>query len=227
MDEQLFFLINSNHTIFWDSMMYCISQKMVWIPFYLSIVYVILRNYSWKELTAVLLMIGCGMLITDWGNAHLLRPWIGRLRPSNPENPISSLVHIVNGRRGAGCGFPSAHSANIWLLTFIVCYWLRNRLIVTTMPIVALLVCYSRVYLGYHYPGDILGGLVLAAIVAWIAIMIQQRCTRCLNSRISKRNDDCRTEICITPLKGNLRECAVVPGVVILTIIAFYFVSVG
>ena len=129
MDEQLFFLINSNHTAFWDSMMYCISQKTVWIPFYLSVIYVILRNYSWKELAVVLLMIGCGMLVTDWGNAHLLRPWIGRLRPSNPDNPISSLVHIVNDRRGAGCGFPSAHSANIWLLTFVICYWLRNRLI--------------------------------------------------------------------------------------------------
>ena len=175
MDEQLFFLINSNHTAFWDSMMYCISQKTVWIPFYLSVIYVILRNYSWKVLAVVLLMIGCGMLITDWGNAHLLRPWIGRLRPSNPENPISSMVHIVNDRRGAGCGFPSAHSANIWLLTFVICYWLRNRLIMITMPLVALLVCYSRVYLGFHYPGDILGGFVLAAIVAWAAIRLQQR----------------------------------------------------
>ncbi|MBR6087323.1 MAG: phosphatase PAP2 family protein [Prevotella sp.] len=229
MDEQLFFLINSNHTVFWDSMMYCISQKTVWVPFYLSIVYVILRNYSWRELAVVLLMIGCGMLVTDWGNAHLLRPWIGRLRPSNPDNPISSLVHIVNDRRGAGCGFPSAHSANIWLVTFVVCYWLRNRLIQITMPTVALLVCYSRVYLGFHYPGDILGGFVLAAVVAWTAIKLQQRyghilCASAKESGEGAGNGKSSHNI---PRKEGLRECFVVPVVVGLTLIAFCFVSVS
>lgn len=172
MDEQLFFIINSNNTPFFDSLMYLLSQKTVWIPLYAALLYVVWRNYSWRGVLAVLLMVGVGMLITDTFNSQLLRPWIGRLRPSNPDNPISSLVHIVNGKRGGGCGMPSAHSANTWMLTFVMVYWVRNRWMAVTMSLVTLAVCYSRVYLGFHYPGDILGGFLLAivaiALLAWL-----------------------------------------------------------
>ena len=178
MDEQLFFIINGTHTAFLDGFMYLVSQKAVWVPLYLSLLYVIWRNYSWRGIVAVLLMIGVGMLFTDWMNAHMLRPWIGRLRPSNPDNPIAPLVHIVNNRRGSGCGFPSAHSGNIWMLTFAVAYWLRDKVVATSMGVVALVVCYSRVYLGYHYPGDILGGFVLALLTFCLLTWIYQRYIR-------------------------------------------------
>lgn len=208
MDEQIFFLVNSNHTAFADMMMYSISQKAVWVPFYISIAYVVWRNYSWKGLLGILLMVGVGMLFTDWGNAHLLRPYIGRLRPSNPDNPIAPMVHIVNGRVGHGCGFPSAHSGNIWLLVFIVHYWFRNRMLNVTMSIVALTVCYSRVYLGYHYPGDIAGGFVLALMVATALAYIHKRCTS------------------FQPIVQNEQiHLATVPFVAFLTLLSFTFVA--
>lgn len=175
MDEQLFFLINGSHTTFLDGFMYLVSQKAVWIPLYLSLLYVIWRNYSWKGIVAILLMVGIGMLITDWANAHLLRPWIGRLRPSNPENPIAPLVHIVNDKRGSGCGMPSAHSANIWLLTFLMIHWCREKWMTVTMVLTAIMVCYSRVYLGFHYPGDIMGGFLLAALTAGTICYLHKR----------------------------------------------------
>lgn len=165
MDEQLFFLINAHHTEYLDAFMWMMSQKTVWIPLYASLLYVVWRNYSWRGALTVLLAIGIGMLFTDWGNAHILRPWIGRLRPSNPDNPIASMVHIVYGRHGNGCGMPSAHSANMWLLTYVVYHWLRSRWTAITMATLSLVICYSRVYLGFHYPGDILGGFVLATLV--------------------------------------------------------------
>lgn len=165
MDEQLFFLINAHHTEYLDAFMWMMSQKTVWIPLYASLLYVVWRNYSWRGALTVLLAIGIGMLFTDWGNAHILRPWIGRLRPSNPDNPIASMVHIVYGRHGNGCGMPSAHSANMWLLTYVVYHWLRSRWTAITMVTLSLVICYSRVYLGFHYPGDILGGFVLATLV--------------------------------------------------------------
>lgn len=174
MDTEIFFLINGHHTHFLDQFMYLVSLKTVWIPLYVSLLYIVWRNYSWKGMLTVLLMIGVGMLFTDWANAHLLRPWIGRLRPNNPDSPIYHLVHIVNGKRGSGCGFPSAHSANIWLLTFIMLRCFSNKYVSRTMIAVALLVCYSRVYLGYHYPGDILGGFVLAYIVYSLIMWVNE-----------------------------------------------------
>ena len=167
MDTELFFLINGHHNQFFDAFFYEVSQKTVWIPLYVALLYAVWRNYSWRGVLGILLMVGIGMLFTDWANSHFLRPWIGRLRPSNPENPIAMLVHIVHNKRGGGYGFPSCHSANIWLLTFLVAHWLRQRLMTITMLTIALLWCYSRVYLGYHYPGDILGGFILATIVAY------------------------------------------------------------
>lgn len=190
MDSKLFFFINGHHTLFVDQFMYLVSLKAVWIPLYVSLLWVVWRNYSWKGTLAVLLMVGAGMLITDWGNAHILRPWIGRLRPSDPGNPISSMVHIVNGRRGAGCGFPSAHAANIWLLTLLMMHWFRDSVLSRTMLFVSLLVCYSRVYLGYHYPFDILSGIVLAWLVVWLLTWLQS-CYR----RFKPKKTPCHTWI--------------------------------
>lgn len=174
MDTQIFFFINGNHTALLDSFFYLVSQKAVWIPLYMALLYAVWRNYSWKGVITILLMIGIGMLITDWANAHFLRPYIGRMRPSNPDNPIAHMVHIVNGKRGHGFGFPSCHSANIWLLTLMIIHWFRDRRLSMAMVVTALLVCYSRVYLGYHYPGDILGGFILAYVVMWIIEWIHE-----------------------------------------------------
>lgn len=175
MDTQLFLLINGHHTPFLDHFMYLITLKTVWIPLYVSLLYIVWRNYSWKGILTVLLMVCIGMFITDWANAHLLRPWIGRLRPSNPDNPISSMVHIVNGRRGSGYGFPSAHSANIWLLALLMIKYFRNGRVTGAVTGIALLVCYSRIYLGFHYPGDILGGFVLAYIVSSLLMWANEK----------------------------------------------------
>lgn len=174
-DTQIFFIINGTHNAFFDSFFYLVSQRTVWIPLYVSILYVVWRNYSWRGVLSILLMIGFGMLFTDWANSHFLRPWIGRLRPSNPENPIAPLVHLVNGRHGNGYGFPSCHSANIWLITFVSIYWLRNRWVTLTLSTTAILWCYSRVYLAFHYPGDILGGFILALLVAGVLCKTHSR----------------------------------------------------
>ena len=175
MDEQIFFAINGAHNVFFDQLMWLLTGKTVWVPLYVALLYAVWRNYSWKGAIGVLLMVGIGMLFTDYLNSHFLRPWIGRLRPSNPDNPIAPLVHIVNGRHGNGCGFPSAHSANMWMLTFVIAHWLRSRLLSFSMATLTLTICYSRVYLGFHYPGDILGGLVLAFLVVFILQWIHTR----------------------------------------------------
>lgn len=154
--------------------MYWVSAKEVWIPLYISLLYVAWRNYSWKGALTLLIMAGLCMLVTDWANSHFLRPWIGRLRPNNPDNPLSSIVHVVRGRYGSGCGFPSAHAGNIWALTFLIIHWFRDRLLSMAMVILAILVCYSRSYMAFHYPGDLLGGMALAWITVFIATWIHQ-----------------------------------------------------
>lgn len=174
MDQYILLLINGHHTAFLDEFMYLLSQKTVWVPMYLTLLYIVWRNYSWKGLGMLAVMVGVGMFFTDWLNSHVIRMYFERLRPNNPESAVFHSLHLVKGCRGGGFGFPSAHSANFWLLALMMMHWFRNARLSFYMGIVALLVCYSRVYMGYHYPGDILGGLILASIVMWALSYIHE-----------------------------------------------------
>lgn len=167
-DTQVFLSINGMHNPYFDFFMSTYSGKWIWVPMYAAILYVLLRNMSWK--TALLCTVGVALTITfaDQVCATLIRPYVERLRPSNLENPLSELVHIVNGRRGGAYGFPSCHSANTFALAFYLMFLFRRRGLTLFMMGWALLTCYSRVYLGVHYPGDLLAGAVVGFVGAWL-----------------------------------------------------------
>lgn len=112
------------------------------------------------------------IVLADQTGASLIRPIAERLRPSNLDNPISEMVHIVNGYRSGRYGFPSCHAANTFGLAFFVFYLFRNRLLSTFIFGWAVVTCYSRAYLGVHYPGDLLTGALLgfasASLCYWL-----------------------------------------------------------
>ncbi len=165
-DTQLFLSINSMHSTFWDVFMPLYSSKFVWIFFYISILYLIARNYSLKVTIAWLLAVVLVITICDQVTASLIRPFVARLRPSNLENPISNAVHIVNGYRGGSYSFPSAHAANSWGLAMFVTLLFRKRWLSIAMMLWAVVTCYSRMYLGVHYFGDLLIGMIIGCLGA-------------------------------------------------------------
>lgn len=117
-DTNIFFSINRMHNMYFDYFMSAYSGKWVWIPMYAAIWYVMLRNFHWK--VTLLCMIGLALTITfaDQACATWIRPYVERMRPSNLNNPISEMVHIVNNHRGGRYGFPSCHAANTFGLAF-------------------------------------------------------------------------------------------------------------
>ena len=167
-DTDLFLWVNSFHTSFWDVFMPLYSAKYVWIYFYASLLYVIIRNYSLK--TTLLWLVAVTLLIfaCDQITASVIRPMVARLRPSNLENPLSEVVHVVNGYRGGSYSFPSAHAANSWGLAVFMILLFRRTWISLTMVFWALLTCYSRMYLGVHYFGDLLVGMLIGCVFAVI-----------------------------------------------------------
>lgn len=169
-DTDLLLAINGHHTPYWDTFMYMFSEKEVWIPMYLSLIYVLKCNSSWRTFFICAVALGCIFLFTDMFLASVIRPWVARLRPSNPNNPLSEIIHIVGNYRSGKYGFPSNHAANCWALTFFVALLFKQKPVNLMLTCWVLLTCYSRSYLGVHYPGDLLAGLVfglLAAITAY------------------------------------------------------------
>lgn len=171
-DNACLLAINGWHAPWADTFMYAFSGKVVWIPLYASLLYVIVRNLRWQVALGCAVAIAFTIVLADQIGASLIRPIAERLRPSNLDNPISEMVHIVNGYRSGRYGFPSCHAANTFGLAFFVFYLFRNRLLSTFIFGWAVVTCYSRAYLGVHYPGDLLAGALLgfasASLCYWL-----------------------------------------------------------
>ena len=177
-DTSLLLAVNGLHSGFGDSFMWLVSRKFEWIPMYLALFYVILRNFHWKVALARLVAMALIFALTDACNTQLLRPTVARLRPSNLDNPVSAMVHIVDGYRGGSYGFPSAHSSNSWGLVIFMTWLFRKPALTLFLAFWATLQCYSRLYLGVHYPGDLLAGMLMAFISATAVYFLFWRITK-------------------------------------------------
>lgn len=144
------------------------SARTVWIPLYAVILYVLWRARGWKGALVIALLIAVLITLADQSCASLIRPYVQRLRPSNPDNPLSAFVTVVDGYRGGSYGFPSCHASNTFALAVFLTLITRNRYIAITMFAWAVLNCYSRMYLGVHYPGDILVGALTGSACAFL-----------------------------------------------------------
>lgn len=163
-DEKFFLLLNGAHLPWLDEPFRLISGKLIWTPFYAWLLWMLSakqRMGLWVTLICIVLMI----VVTDQGSGVIKR-LVMRLRPTH-EPGIMDLVHTVNGYRGGRFGFFSSHAANAFALAVFVSRALKNYKITATLMVWAALVSYSRIYLGVHYPGDILVGMLMGSAVGW------------------------------------------------------------
>ena len=147
-DTQVFLFFNSFHTPALDQFMMLLSHRMVWVPMYVMIFAMVVHRYGLPAGIIVALGVALTVTLADQTCATLIRPFVQRLRPANPDNPISDLVHIVWGYRGGSYGFPSCHAANTFAVATYLSYVFRHRrLAVVSLFAWAAFNCYSRVYL--------------------------------------------------------------------------------
>ncbi len=161
-DSEVFLWFNS-HTggAYADSFFWLFSGKIIWAGLYAAIIVALFRRFGWRVSIGMLLAIGIIIALSDQICGNFARHAFERLRPSNPANPLSEFVHIVNGYRGGAYGFPSCHAANSFALATFVMLVFRRRPLTIAMYLWAVLTAYSRLVLGVHYPGDLLVGALV------------------------------------------------------------------
>ena len=167
LDHSLFLMLNSWHHPWIDPIMWWLSDKFIWIPLYIFILYLMIKNYGWKSV-GILLSIALLIGLSDQFSV-LIKNSVERFRPTHTEG-LKEQIHILNNYFGGSYGFVSSHASNSFALAMISSFFLtpfyKNY---RWMAFVwASLVSYSRIYLGVHFPGDIIGGALLGVLLAWL-----------------------------------------------------------
>jgi undecaprenyl-diphosphatase len=182
-DTEILLAINSWHAPWADKLMWIISAKATWIPLYLLLMGLLVWRYRKPALTSVkwlqkvpacvvmIVVIGLAVGAADFIASGILKDWVARPRPSRvPE--LEGVLHLVNGYKSGQYGFVSSHAANTMVCALLFSMIWRNKIATVGLMLWVAANCYSRMYLGVHYPLDILGGLMVGTLVALTAYVL-------------------------------------------------------
>ena len=173
-DKELLLQWNGSDSIFWDGVIWVATSTYIWVPFALALLYVLFKNKSPKEALLVLTMVALTIALADQIASGICKPFFARFRPTqDPE--IMYMVDLVYGYRGGRYGFISSHAANTFGVAVFVSLLMRNKLLSVVLILWALLNAYTRIYLGVHYPGDILFGTLAGSIVGLLVYLLYKK----------------------------------------------------
>ncbi len=192
LDQELLLLLNGSRSVYFDRLIDLLTTASTWIPLYVALLLMVVKNNA--SIRQVLFIIVCatlcvllagtvGLHITDQSlqKQQIEKTMVARLRPTH-DPTIGILVDVVDGYRGGKYGFFSAHAANTMSIAVYFSLLVRHKVFTLMMVGWSLLNCYTRLYLGVHYPIDILVGLTWGTLVGLLIWLVQRRFTTTLNS---------------------------------------------
>ena len=165
-DTDALLAVNGLHDMFQDAFWWMVSAKWSSALLLLALVWILLHQNR-RHALLMLVMLAFTVLVADQVSSGLIKHLVERLRPTHDPS-LDNMVHVINGYRGGMYGFVSSHAANFFAVATLLSFAMRHRLVTCSLFTWALLQCYSRVYLGVHYPGDIMGGIVVGVLAGWL-----------------------------------------------------------
>ena len=165
----MFLFLNGKHNLFFDFIMYWSSNKYIWIALYVFLLFLLYKNH--KNRTIIIFLLAISLItISDQITSGLIKNLVKRPRPSH-EATLADSIHLVNDYRGGDYGFPSSHASNSFSIAVFI-FLLLNKSYPWIKYVLfpyAILVSYSRIYLGVHYPGDVFFGMIIGALLGYLS----------------------------------------------------------
>ena len=174
-DSQLFMMLNGSDSSFVDGIMMVITNGITWIPLYIALLLLVIKNNESMAQIVIFTSYAIGsVLLSTIAADFIAKPLVERWRPSS-DPLIKYAVDVVDDYRPGKYGFFSAHAANTFSLALYFSLWVKNRLFSFAMISWSLLNCYSRIYLGAHYPSDVVVGLLVGAVIAVLFYLLSRK----------------------------------------------------
>lgn len=203
-DTEILLAINGWHAPWADTLMWIISAKETWIPLYVLLIGLLVWRYRKPAPTPVkwlqkvpacmvmILMIVLAVGAADFIASGILKDWVARPRPTRVLE-LEGVLHLVNGYKSGQYGFASSHAANTMACGLLFSMIWRNKIATAGLMLWVALNCYSRMYLGVHYPTDIIGGLLIGVLVAVVAYQVLRLlgvvdCRCCVDDVVERSN---------------------------------------
>ena len=172
MDMQVLSIFNGSDNIMLDQMVQILTSGLTWIPLYVMLFFVVMRNN--ETMGQIALVVGSAIfcvLFADGLVDGIIKQLAERWRPPN-DPTFKYMVQVVDDIRPKGYSFCSAHAANTMSLAVFFSLLIRSKMLTITLVIWSLINCWTRLYLGVHYPSDILCGMIIGIIVGILVYLL-------------------------------------------------------
>jgi undecaprenyl-diphosphatase len=166
LDHQLTLAINGSDSLFWDNVMYTVTDTFSWTVVIIVLLAIIFKNNTWKEALMVYVTLALLIFVADRICSGMVKPMVARWRPTQ-DPQLMYLVDVVRDYRGGRFGFFSGHACNTMCVAMFLAWLFRSTKVTLTLFFWSLSTTFTRLYLGVHYLGDVSVGFIVGAILGF------------------------------------------------------------